>query len=131
MTEEEHEEAIIVPAFFADLAFLAENGNSHAIERTLHGDVFEHLHPEIQRGGPGFAETFRAGGKPQLIGAHGRHVHGLCRMIHRSCARERLYEAALPLGRPTVMAVVLARYGGEIGDGVAWWPRGVRFLMIR
>lgn len=113
-----HGQAFVEGPALGDLLAIMHDGDGDAVDRAIERGIGEDVRAIVERGGPGIAELGGLGMEAELVGAFLGHVDGRGRAGDGAGARERLDKAALPLGRPAVMALRLAGHGGEIEPGL-------------
>lgn len=116
VAQHEHQQAVIVDHAAADQLAVGIDRHFLAIERALHGDVFELLDAECQRGLPGLAKAGAFGVAAQEVGAFGRHVDAVRGGLDAAGIGQRGDEIALALFGPAIVALILAGDGEEGGQ---------------
>lgn len=126
--EHEHQQAVVMHYARADELAVGIDRHLDPVERAVHRGVLDPLDAEVERGLPGPAEAFGARLPAQVIGALGAHIDRARRRADAAAIGERLDEAPLALLGPAIVALALARHGGEArqlarGDGQAGFAR--------
>ena len=116
VAQDEHQQRVVVHLPRADQLAVRVDGHVDAVERAVHRDIFQPLDPEFQRGVPARAQLARRSVAAQEVGPLGRHVDRVRRRADAAEIGQRLDEAAVAFRGPAVVAVVVARDGGERGE---------------
>ena len=116
VAQDEHQQPVVEDHAAADELAIGIDRHFGAIERAVHGEVFEALDTQRERGFPRLAECLRFRVAAQEVGALGRHVDGVGGAFDAAGIGERFDEAALSLRGPAIEAFALTGDGGEIGE---------------